>query len=146
MTRDIPITCPAEIVIIDRDVPGNAADRIWAAPIQIAWSRLMSSTRSMRGRLNNASTAHMTAPPISSAAPIMGRFSRCLEISFSAKTHGPAVTTNAMIVRLSGCVHIVRVPLSPLGKVLMNLRMRPQKYTGKAKIAPNWITTAYIFQ
>src|ERR1700685_3986540 len=35
--RDIPATCPAAIVDIERDVPGNTAERIWQAPIQIAW-------------------------------------------------------------------------------------------------------------
>ena len=41
--RDMPANCPAAIVDIDRDVPGNTADRIWQAPIQIAWPRLMAS-------------------------------------------------------------------------------------------------------
>ena len=41
--RDIPATCPAAMVDIDRDVPGNTADRIWHAPIQIAWPRLIVS-------------------------------------------------------------------------------------------------------
>src|ERR1700730_16313679 len=41
--RDIPASCPAAIVDIDREVPGNTAERIWQAPIHIAWPRLMSS-------------------------------------------------------------------------------------------------------
>src|SRR5208283_725956 len=34
--RDIPATWPPAIVAIDRDVPGNTADRIWQAPIHAA--------------------------------------------------------------------------------------------------------------
>ena len=41
--RDIPANCPAPIVDIEREVPGKTAERIWHAPIQIAWPRLMSS-------------------------------------------------------------------------------------------------------
>src|SRR6185312_13492979 len=41
--RAIPAICPAAMVDIDRDVPGNTAERIWHAPIQIAWPRLINS-------------------------------------------------------------------------------------------------------
>src|SRR5215472_15013907 len=41
--RDIPASWPELIVDIDRDVPGNTADRIWHAPIQIAWPPWISS-------------------------------------------------------------------------------------------------------
>src|ERR1700722_16586085 len=41
--RDIPASCPAAIVDIERDVPGNTAERIWHAPIQTACPRLISS-------------------------------------------------------------------------------------------------------
>src|ERR1700747_3437772 len=41
--RDIPASCPAAIVDMDREVPGKTADRIWHAPIQIDWPRLISS-------------------------------------------------------------------------------------------------------
>src|SRR5882724_3181531 len=41
--RDIPATCPAAIVDMDRDVPGNNAERIWQAPIQIASPNPISS-------------------------------------------------------------------------------------------------------
>ena len=34
--RDIPANCAAAIVDIDREVPGNTAERIWQAPIQMA--------------------------------------------------------------------------------------------------------------
>src|SRR5947207_13493544 len=34
--RDIPAICPAAIVDMERDVPGNSADSIWHAPIQTA--------------------------------------------------------------------------------------------------------------
>src|SRR5882762_6246920 len=34
--RDIPANCPAAIVDIDLEVPGNTAERIWHAPIQTA--------------------------------------------------------------------------------------------------------------
>src|SRR5215470_10593783 len=41
--RDIPASCPAAIVDMDRDVPGNTADKIWHAPIHAACPRLISS-------------------------------------------------------------------------------------------------------
>src|ERR1700681_4490579 len=41
--RDIPASCPAAIVDMDRDVPGKTAERIWHAPTQMACPRLMSS-------------------------------------------------------------------------------------------------------
>src|SRR5579871_159306 len=41
--RDIPAICPAAIVDIEREVPGNTAENIWQNPIQIDWPRLMSS-------------------------------------------------------------------------------------------------------
>src|SRR6266403_1408828 len=41
--RDIPTNCPAAIVDIERDVPGKTAERIWQAPIQMAWPPWMSS-------------------------------------------------------------------------------------------------------
>src|SRR5437870_2688815 len=45
--RDIPATCPAAMVDIDRDVPGKTAERIWQAPIQIECSKPICSIRSM---------------------------------------------------------------------------------------------------
>src|ERR1700752_2989807 len=41
--RDIPASCPAAIVDMEREVPGNTADRIWQAPIQSDCTRLISS-------------------------------------------------------------------------------------------------------
>src|ERR1035437_4933550 len=41
--RDIPANCPAAIVDMDREAPGKTAERIWQAPIQIAWPPWMSS-------------------------------------------------------------------------------------------------------
>src|SRR5437773_5519132 len=71
---DIPANCPPAIVDIDREVPVNAADIIWQAPIQIAWPRLMSSILQVRMRPPGASgpaaserafiasTVHITIP------------------------------------------------------------------------------------
>ncbi len=39
----MPASCPAAMVAMEREVPGNTAERIWQAPIQIAWPRLMAS-------------------------------------------------------------------------------------------------------
>src|SRR3954465_10301066 len=36
-SRDIPAICPPAMVDIERDVPGKTAERIWQAPIQMAW-------------------------------------------------------------------------------------------------------------
>src|ERR1700757_2980530 len=52
---DIPANCPAAIVDMERDVPGNTAERIWHAPIQIDCPRLMSSILQMRMGLPGAS-------------------------------------------------------------------------------------------
>ena len=41
--RDIPASWPAAIVDIEREVPGNTADKIWQAPIQMACPKLISS-------------------------------------------------------------------------------------------------------
>src|SRR5450755_1554695 len=41
--RDMPASWPAAMVDMDRDVPGKTAERIWQAPIQIAWPRLIAS-------------------------------------------------------------------------------------------------------
>jgi len=34
--RDIPASWPAEMVLMERLVPGKTAERIWQAPIQMA--------------------------------------------------------------------------------------------------------------
>src|ERR1700693_6357323 len=41
--RDIPTSCPAAMVDMEREVPGKTAERIWQAPIQMAWPAWMSS-------------------------------------------------------------------------------------------------------
>ena len=41
-SRDIPATCPAAIVHIEREVPGKTAESTWTAPIQIAVGRFAS--------------------------------------------------------------------------------------------------------
>src|SRR6266496_5926128 len=41
--RDIPPSCPAAMVDIEREVPGKTAERIWQAPIQMAWPPWMRS-------------------------------------------------------------------------------------------------------
>src|SRR5215468_7730615 len=91
--RDIPASWPAAIVDMDREVPGNTADRIWQAPIQIDCPRLMSSICQVWIVLPGASgpafshgafiasTTHMTIPPISNEAPMTYRFSRFLPIT-----------------------------------------------------------------
>src|SRR5437588_12913406 len=90
--RDIPASCPAAIVDIERDVPGNTAERIWQAPIQIAWGKLISSMCVTRGRVNARSTIHMTMPPISNARVITHRLSRFLPITLVNAHDGTAVT------------------------------------------------------
>src|SRR5258708_28383959 len=35
--RDIPVTCPAAMVDMERDGPGNTAEKIWQNPIHIAF-------------------------------------------------------------------------------------------------------------
>ena len=74
-----------------------------------------------------ASTIHMTMPPTSSEVPIMCKLSRCLPMTLVNKNAGIAVTTNAISVRLSGCVNTVRSPRSPPGKVERNFAIRARK-------------------
>src|SRR5215469_516491 len=81
--RDIPTNCPAAIVDIDRDVPGNTADKIWQAPIHTACPRFMSSMCQTRIKpflefspacsdfALRASMNHITTPPTSRAVPMM---------------------------------------------------------------------------
>src|ERR671938_1817660 len=83
--RDMPASCPAVMVDMERDVPGNTADKIWQAPIQIAWQSDMSSIFQVCTRppalsgpavtacAFQASTIHITMPPSSSALPMMER-------------------------------------------------------------------------
>ena len=144
--RDIPATWPAAMVHIEREVPGKTAERICAAPIQIACGSAMPSMRSIRGWRQSASTTHMATPPMSSASAITVMLSRFLPITLVSRNDGNAVTTNAIITRLSGCVSTVRSPFSPWGKVLTNFAIRSRKKTGSARIAPSWMTMVYIFQ
>src|SRR5437762_8109722 len=74
--RDIPATCPAAMVDIEREVPGKTAERICAAPIQTACGSVIFSMCIVRGRVKTASTIHMMIPPIRSAMAITQRFSR----------------------------------------------------------------------
>src|SRR5258707_10477545 len=45
---DMPASCPAAMVDIEREVPGNTADKIWHNPTQIACPRLISSIFQVR--------------------------------------------------------------------------------------------------
>ncbi len=42
-SRDMPATCPAAIVHMEREVPGKIAESTCTAPIQIAVGRFISS-------------------------------------------------------------------------------------------------------
>src|SRR5271165_1801489 len=80
---DIPTSCPPAIVDIDRDVPGNKADKIWHAPIHTACPKLISSichvcihpprnpSPAASALLFRASMNHITIPPTNSAQPMM---------------------------------------------------------------------------
>src|SRR5438045_3715467 len=100
--RDMPATCPAAMVAIERDVPGKTAERICTAPIQIACEIDMLSISVVVGWVNNASTAHITAPPISSAPPITLKLSRFSPMILLRRYAGMAVTMKAIIVRDNG--------------------------------------------
>src|SRR6516225_4062943 len=80
--RDIPASWPAAIVDIDREVPGNTAEKIWQAPIQMACPKLISSmcqvwisppvdpSPAASAFAFLVSTNHMTMPPINSDEPM----------------------------------------------------------------------------
>src|ERR1700736_2693616 len=133
--RDMPAIWPPAIVDMEREVPGNTAEKIWQNPIQIACARLISSIFQVWMRLPlapgpaasdfefKASTSHITIPPISSDQPMIKIFSRCLPITLVSKNDGIAVTTNATVVRPRGWVSAVRLPVSPRGNVERNLLM-----------------------
>src|SRR5262249_25654658 len=90
--RDIPTSSPATIVDIERDVPGNTADKVWQHPIQTAWPYSMVSTSPERLRLPQiSSTIHIMIPPAISATDISTRSSRCLPITFLSRNAGIAV-------------------------------------------------------
>src|SRR5437867_200081 len=113
--RDIPAICPPAMVDIDRDVPGNTAERIWQAPIQSAWPVLMASIFQVRMRPAGAfgpadsalefiaSTSPITAPPTNRETPITIVLSRFAPMTLFSRNAGTAVTTKAMHVRPSGC-------------------------------------------
>src|SRR6266852_9799346 len=112
--RDIPAICPAAMVDMDRDVPGKTADKIWQAPIQTAWPRLIASIfqvwmrppeasdPSASERVFIASTIHITIPPTSREVPMMYKLSRCLPMTLVRRNAGIAVTTNATNVSPKG--------------------------------------------
>src|SRR5213082_3486910 len=110
--RDKRANWPAEMVDMEREVPGKTAERIWQAPIQIACGRRICSMRSMRTRrnslsreselLNKASISHIATPPAISAQAIRERFSRCLPMTLVSSQEGTAVTTKAIMVKVSG--------------------------------------------
>jgi len=91
---------------------------------------LLEQAKQLQERLSSVqseSTIHMTMPPINRAIAITKMLSRFLPITFDSKNAGTAVTTNAIIVRLSGCVSTVRSPRSPEGNVRTNFVIRFQK-------------------
>ena len=69
-SRDMPAICPAAIVHIEREVPGKTAERVCTAPIQIAAIKPVCSIRCIVGRVEIASTIHITTPPTKSAVLI----------------------------------------------------------------------------
>src|SRR6266481_9723902 len=98
--RDIPANCPAAIVDMEREVPGKTADRIWQAPIQIAWPPWMSSIFQVwmgdpgapgpacsQGDFM-ASMTRITIPPNNSDVPITYKLSRLFPISLVSRNEG----------------------------------------------------------
>src|SRR5579864_6232785 len=106
--RDMPANCPALMVDMERDVPGNTAEKIWQKPIQMACKVETSSIVSVLCRLpagagpNIASTIHIITPPTTSEIPITYRLSRCLPIVLVSRNEGMAVTKNAIRTSVSG--------------------------------------------
>src|SRR6266851_3853963 len=108
--RDMPASCPAAMVDIEREVPGNTADKIWHNPTQIACPRLISSI--FQVRIGDpgaacpafshfdlaASMTHINRPPMSKDEPITARLSRFFPITLVSKNDGRAVITNAIAV------------------------------------------------
>src|SRR3954470_7503139 len=98
--RDMPASCPAAMVAIEREVPGKTAERIWQAPIHTAWPNDMSSIFQVRMGFLGAfgpdishtafmpSTIHITIPPTRREAPMTYKLSRFLPISLVSRKEG----------------------------------------------------------
>jgi hypothetical protein len=103
------------MVAMDREVPGNTAEKIWQKPTQAAWRGLICSTLAVQlfdvaafgaapplRSPYTTSTAHMTTPPAINETPITSRLPRFFPITFVRSSAGTAVTTNEMPVSVSG--------------------------------------------
>ena len=146
--RVMPASWPAAMVDMEREVPGKTAEVTWQRPIQMAWGRDICSTSEMEGswRTLQASTIHMTIPPMMRDEAMTRRFSRCSPMMGMRASEGIAVQTKATRVRVRGWLRAVCLPSSPLGKVRTNSMMRPAKRRVRARMAPSWMTMVYIFQ
>src|ERR1019366_7335033 len=83
--RDIPISCPAQIVDMEREVPGKTAEKIWQACMSSIFQVWIGEPGAPGPAFSQgafmASMIHITMPPISRAAPITQRLSRFLPIT-----------------------------------------------------------------
>src|SRR5271169_7059555 len=91
--RSIPTNCPAAMVDMDREVPGKMAESDWHSPIHTAWPSPISSTWTVCGsyRDDQASTTHMTMPPISKASAMTVMLLRFLSLHFFSNNAGTDV-------------------------------------------------------
>src|ERR1700760_3515907 len=102
--RDMPTSCPAAMVDMERDVPGNTAESTWQSPIQTACHKDICSTWLVAGspRELHTSMTHIRMPPISSESAITFRLSRCFPMDFVSRKEGIAVQKKAISVSVSG--------------------------------------------
>ncbi len=101
--RDIPATCPAAIVDIERDVPGKTAEKIWQRQSRslVAGSFLpCGSARTGENCIDNPHDNSANEERDDHHPEIF----QILPITFVNAHAGTAVTTNAIRVKLSGCV------------------------------------------
>ncbi len=137
--RDIPASCPAAMVDIERDVPGKTADRIWHAPIQIGLAEAhvfhvpgvdAASGSALSGgfrlRVHRVDDPHDDAADQQRGAHDFQAL-QMLADDFGQQKRGNRRDHEGDGVRLNGCVRMVRSPRSPLGNVERNFAMRSRK-------------------
>src|ERR1019366_7135814 len=100
--RDIPASWPAAIVLIDRLVPGNTADKIWHAPIQIACQRVISSMNSVR-YIRTGMLVIVPAPPLADL-----RFPCCASAVVSASK---PLAIGLGLPKIASTIHITIPPM-----------------------------------
>ena len=103
------------MVDMEREVPGKMAESVWQRPIQMACGSDISSTWVVLAtwRPLQASTIHITMPPMSSARAIAFRLPRFFSLHLCSSSAGAEVQAKAIRVSEMGWVSQLRSPFRP---------------------------------